>query len=314
MSKNWQGRNIVEKASDTEDSDDEQHNTNMEENDELSGLDIPEAKFPVLHSIMSKGKAVAHDQHRHFHGGETSGDAEKRAVREELSSLTFEELQKLKEKIGSKKFNQTLTGVKKKPEARTAFKRANPNRPREISSKSRRIEKKVAVQVRKVFHNDPRFDNLCGEFREKLFYKNYDFVNQMKEDEVKKLKEELRDESRPRHVEKIKYLIQRMENQIRSEKMRKVEEEKQAEEKRIMIEALNEGKSPYFATKCNTLAFFLFSSNLITILLFPAVRKEQNLKEKFEKLKEEGRLNQYMAKKRKHNAQRDRKHMPSGDY
>ena len=98
----------------------------------------------------------------------------------------------------------------------------------------------------------------------------------MKEDEVKKLKEELQEESNPRRVEKIKYLIQRMvihlriihekftfkilffffcfqsqENQIRSEKMRKLEEEKQNEEKQITIDALKEGKSPYFATKGN---------------------------------------------------------------
>nr|SVE74461.1 EOG090X0E8U [Daphnia barbata] len=294
MSQNWQATNIVEEASDTEDSNDEQNNADSEENDELSGLDIPETKLPVLRSIMSKGKAIAHDQQQHFHGGETSADAEKRAVREELSALTFEELQKLKEKIGSKKFNQTLTGIKKKADARTDFKRANPNRPREISSKSRRIEPKVAVQVRKVFHNDPRFDNLCGEFREKTFYKNYDFINKMKEDEVKKLKEELQDETQPRRIEKIKYLIQRMENQMRSEKMRKLEEEKHAQQKQLMIDAMNEGKSPYFATK--------------------SVRKEQNLKFKFEELKEEGRLSQYMAKKRKHNAQRDRRHMPYGEY
>lgn len=32
----------------------------------------------------------------------------------------------------------------------------------------------------------------------------------MKEDEVKKLKEELQEETQPRRIEKIKYLIQRM--------------------------------------------------------------------------------------------------------
>ena len=42
------------------------------------------------------------------------------------------------------------------------------------------------------------------------FYRNYEFVNKMKEDEVKKLKEELKEETNPRRVEKIKYLIQRM--------------------------------------------------------------------------------------------------------
>nr|SVE83922.1 EOG090X0E8U [Daphnia pulex] len=264
--------------SDVEQDEERPLKSSDDDEDELSGLDIPEAKLPVLRSI----------------GSERGEEAEKLAIREELSALTFEELQKLKEKIGSKKFNQTLIGVKKKPQVRTDFKRANPNRPREISSKSRRIEPKVAIQVPKVFRSDPRFDNLCGEFHEKKFYKNYDFVNKMKEDEVKKLKEELREETNPRRTEKIKYLIQRMENQIRSEKMRKLEEEKQEEEKQITIDALKEGKSPYFATK--------------------AARKERNLKEKFDSLKEEGRLNQYMAKKRKHNAQRDRRHMPSEDY
>lgn len=93
----------------------------------------------------------------------------------------------------------------------------------------------------------------------------------MKEQEVRKLKEELQEETNPRRIEKIKYLIQRMvcffvgnlgfhfqviltillnqENQIRSEKKRKEEEEKLEEERQATIEALKEGKSPYFATK-----------------------------------------------------------------
>jgi ribosomal RNA-processing protein 36 len=173
MSKKWKVENLVDEASDTEESDVEQDEerplkSSDDDEDELSGLDIPEAKLPVLRSIVSKGKTVDHDQQRSFQGSERGEEAEKLAIREELSALTFEELQKLKEKIGSKKFNQTLIGIKKKPQVRTDFKRANPNRPREISSKSRRIEPKVAIQVPKVFRSDPRFDNLCGEFHEKV--------------------------------------------------------------------------------------------------------------------------------------------------
>jgi hypothetical protein len=173
MSNKWKVENFVEEASDTEESDydetrDREENCPKEisDEDELSGLDIPEAKLPVLRSIVSKGKTV--DKQQSFQGSKRSEEDEKLAIREELSALTFEELQKLKEKIGSKKFNQTLIGVKKKPQLRTDFKRANPNRPREISSKSRRIEPKVAIQVPKVFRSDPRFDNLCGEFHEKV--------------------------------------------------------------------------------------------------------------------------------------------------
>nr|CAG4637376.1 EOG090X0E8U [Ceriodaphnia reticulata]SVE73211.1 EOG090X0E8U [Ceriodaphnia reticulata] len=286
MSKKIKFEDVVEEASDTEESDDgERYSEESGDEDELSGLNISEEKFPVLRSIVRKGK-VADSQ---TYSGR-SEDADKVAIRQELSTLSFEELQKLKEKIGSKKFNQTVTGAKKKVPERVDFKRANPNRPRELSSKSRRIETKAAVQVAKVFKNDPRFDNLCGEFHEKKFNRNYEFVSKMKEDEVKKLKEELKEETNPRRVEKIKYLIQRMENQIRSEKKRKEEEQKMEEERQVTIDALKQGKNPYFATK--------------------SIRKEKDLREKFDSLKKDGRLDQYMAKKRKHNTQRDRRHMP----
>nr|CAG4649711.1 EOG090X0E8U [Scapholeberis mucronata]SVE93899.1 EOG090X0E8U [Scapholeberis mucronata] len=266
--------------------EDEEENIE-EEDDDISDFD--DEKLPVLRSIVKKGRINVPEE-VHVANPRTE-DEERQAIKEELSSLSFEELQKLKEKIGSKKFNQTVNGRTKEGKPKVEFKRANPNRPREMSSKSRRIEPITAVQVPKVFRNDPRFDNLCGEFREKKFHKNYEFVYKMKEQEVRKLKEELQEEANPRRIEKIKYLIQRMENQIRSEKKRKEEEEKLEEERKATIEALKEGKSPYFATK--------------------AIRKERDLKEKFEGLKKEGKLSQYMAKKRKHNAQRDRRHMPS---
>ena len=154
----------VDEASDMEESDDERDLEESCDEDELSGLDISEHKFPVLRSIVSKGKV---DNQTPGRANLESEEADKIAIRQELSTLSFEELQKLKEKIGSKKFNLTVTGAKKKTPVMD-FKRANPNRPRELSSKSRRIETKAAVQVAKVFKNDPRFDNLCGEFHEKV--------------------------------------------------------------------------------------------------------------------------------------------------
>nr|CAG4642067.1 EOG090X0E8U [Eurycercus lamellatus] len=271
-------------VSSEDDSENEEIEEEEEEDDESSGSDVAVEKFPVLSSIVNKGK-ISVD-----HNTPWNEDSERLAIKQELSNLSFEELQKLKEKIGSKKFNLTLGGAKKK-EIVTDFKRANPNRPREMSSKSKRIGTKVAIQVPKVFRNDPRFDNLCGEFQERKFYRNYDFVNKMKEEEVGKLKEELKEETNPRRAEKIKYLIQRMENQIRSEKKRKEEEEKQLEERQATIDSLKQGIAPRFASKSE--------------------RKEKEMKNKFEDLKKDGRLDQYMAKKRKHNAQRDRKSMPS---
>nr|CAG4648905.1 EOG090X0E8U [Polyphemus pediculus] len=241
-----------------------------------------ELQLPVLNSIMKKGKIDVGSSDK-------PEEAERLAIQQELSNLSFEELQKLKEKLGSKKFNQTVNGIKKEVKERD-FTRANKNRPREISSKSRKIEKKVAIQVPKVFKNDPRFDSLCGEFQERKFNRNYEFIYKMKEEEIDKLKEELKEEPNPRRTEKIKYLIQRLENQLRAEKQRKEAEAKLYEERSAQIEALKEGKTPHFDSKF--------------------VKQDKMHKEKFENLKKDGKLDRYVAKKRKHNAQRDRKFMP----
>nr|CAG4643522.1 EOG090X0E8U [Ilyocryptus agilis] len=249
---------------------------------ETSDSEVSETDLPVLHSIVNKG-TIDRDA--------VSEMNERQAIRQELSNLSFEELQKLKEKIGSKKFNQTLNGANNEQKKKVEFKRLNPNRPREMSSKIRKVEAKPAIQVAKVYRNDPRFDGLCGEFRERLFHKNYEFIGKMKEKELAKLKEELNEENDARKIEKIKYLIQRMENQIKAEKKRKEEEEKQLIERQAALESLKQGISPHYASKSE--------------------KSMERKKVQFDKLKEEGRLQQYMAKKRKHNAQRQRKYLPS---
>lgn len=51
--------------------------------------------------------------------------------------MSFEELQKLKERIGAKVYKEALFGKTEKPKdnAPKVFKRENKNRPREMSSK-----------------------------------------------------------------------------------------------------------------------------------------------------------------------------------
>jgi len=159
-------------SSETEDMDEIE-----EEESESDGHDISDnEKLPVLSSIIKKGKVTVNKGQNFDHHQSTSRDeeAEKLAIRQELSSLSFEELQKLKEKIGSKKFNETVIGAKRKEVDKVKdFRRLNANRPREMSSKNRRVQEKVAIQVSKVFRNDPRFDNLCGEFNEQVIIETF---------------------------------------------------------------------------------------------------------------------------------------------
>ena len=191
----------------------------------------------------------------------------------------------MKNKIGLKLFNQNM-GITK-PSEKQDFKRANKNRPREMSSKRAVGRFREVVAVAKEEKRDPRFDPLCGEFDENIFKSSYKFVNDIKSQELDTLKKELREEEDPDSKEKIKFLIQRLKNQKREEKRReKTLEDKKIQTKEIK-EMLKSGKKPYIMGKKE--------------------QKEVELAQKYEKLKETGGLNNYIKKKTKKNAAKDRK-------
>lgn len=162
--------------------------------------------------------------------------------------MSFEDLQKLKEKLGTKVYNETIFGKKnkKKPE----FKRENKNRPREISAKKPIPRYKEATQVKKIISRDPRFDSLCGTFDEKAFRHSYAFINKLRENDLKTLHKELKETTDIKTIKKIKYLIQRLENQLREEKKKKGKEEKKGEEKKELLESVKRGEKPTFKKKC----------------------------------------------------------------
>ena len=88
-----------------------------------------------------------------------------------LSKLSFEELQKLKERLGTNIYNEAMFGSKRKnlKTTQSEFKRENHNRPREMSSKKPVYSGiKCDTKVKKHMPRDPRFDSLCGTFNEKV--------------------------------------------------------------------------------------------------------------------------------------------------
>lgn len=219
-------------------------------------------------------------------------DKDQNEIRKELSQMSFEDLQKLKEKLGSKIYKEALFGprtVNKK----TEFKRENKNRPREISSKKPVSRFREVVQVKKYIPRDPRFDNLCGMYNPKKFKRNYGFINEIKENDIKELKKELTESKDPKKINKIKYLIQRLENQLREEKRRDLEEQKEYEEKKEIAEAIRRGEKPVFKKKSE--------------------KRILNLVSQYEELKNSGKLKKHIQRLRKKNQQRGRRQLASAD-
>lgn len=167
--------------------------------------------------------------------------------------MSFADLQKMKERLGTKVYNEMVFGKKKK-EVKTEFKRLNKDRPREMSAKVPvSILKEVKVmKVKKVIPRDPRFDSLCGTFNEKIFKRSYAFVSKLRENDLSILKKELTNATEPKMIKKIKYLIQRLENQLREEKRLKKKEEKKQQEKKELLETIKRGEKPVFKKKCKS--------------------------------------------------------------
>lgn len=131
-------------------------------------------------------------------------------IREELSNMTFEELENLKRKIGTKIFKSIAAGKSETEKIERSFKRPTRNHPREMSSKIRptkitKVKLKKTTTVR-----DPRFDPLCGVYEEKTFKENYKFVHEIRKKESQDLQKEYENATDEKTKKKIKFLMQRM--------------------------------------------------------------------------------------------------------
>ena len=155
-------------------------------------------------------------------------EVDKNRFRKKLSKMSIEEIQRLKNKLGTRLFDKKMSGTNE--EQKSDFKRENKNRPREMSSKKQVKRFREVVVASKLEKRDPRFDPNCGDFDDKLFKENYTFVNEYKAGDLKFLKKQLQEEDDSERKKSIKYLIQRTENQLRQlEHDKSKEEDKKAE-------------------------------------------------------------------------------------
>ncbi|XP_017767652.1 PREDICTED: ribosomal RNA processing protein 36 homolog [Eufriesea mexicana] len=219
-------------------------------------------------------------------------DKEQDQIRAELSQISFEDLQKLKEKLGVKVYKETLFGPRKVKQV--DFKRENKNRPRELSAKKPISRFREVIQVKKNIPRDPRFDSLCGTFDKKRFNKAYSFLSDVKKNDLEKLKKKLKGCNDPKQIKKIKYLVKRLENQLNEEKRQNQKEEKKYEEKKEIVEAIKRGKKPTFKKKSEKRVLDLISQ--------------------YEELKSTGKLKKHIKRLRKKNLQKDRQKLASVEH
>lgn len=241
--------------------------------------------------------------------------------------MPFSELIKLKEKLGSKVYNEAMFGAnakdnRKRRAPKTEYKRENKNRPREVSSKKQvpllGVTKSKSKRIETDGPRDPRFDSRCGEFDRTRFKEDYEFVNEIRQKEATELRERLKQLGKGDSDEKknVKLLLQRMENQNLEEKKLKERKLARAQEKSKVKDAIKIDKKPFFTSKGKRLridlrfTIHIYPALLITcffILQFLGEQKAQELVKQYLELKNSGRLNKHLEKRRKKNTTRDRK-------
>uniref|UniRef100_A0A3B4AWX7 rRNA biogenesis protein RRP36 n=1 Tax=Periophthalmus magnuspinnatus TaxID=409849 RepID=A0A3B4AWX7_9GOBI len=196
----------------------------------------------------------------------------------ELSHMSFEDVLKLQNKVGTKVYNKVKHNSCSGPEPSEKRKRLNKNRPMEVSAKRPVQFLRQVVSAKKSTLRDPRFDDLSGEYKADIFEKTYSFINDIKlrekEKKLKKAKSE-------RKKEKLQFLVKRMENQERARLSHEHQRNRELELKRKQRERA-----------------------------LPQELKKLQLLEKYQDLKRSGKLENFLTKKRKRNAAKDRRKLP----
>jgi len=226
-------------------------------------------------------------------------DTDVLSLRAELADMPFEDLQKLQEKIGTKLFKQAMSSSQQggddeqdsgKGGRKQGFKRENKNRPMEMSSKKPvKAMQAPAAKTEKV--RDPRFDDLSGEYKETFFKRDYAFISGIEQREKGKLEKRLKKEKQPERQQQLQLLVGKMRQKEQVEKTADQRQQEASERRKEERATLAAGKTPYY--------------------LKAGERKQKELADKYKALQKSGKLDAYLSKKRKKNASKDRRRLPT---
>ncbi|KAL6527868.1 hypothetical protein OROMI_029679 [Orobanche minor] len=215
--------------------------------------------------------------------GDVSLSEDEREIERELAEVTFEELQRAR--------SDGSLMVYRKPTTEKKGSRANKNRPMEMSSKKPVSRFREVIQVPKRVVRDPRFESLCGNMDVDGFKKRYNFIYENAlPAEKEELKKQMKKANDPDAINELKDRIARIDKELKSAVTKRTEKDIMVEHKKKEREAAKKGKQPYYLKKSEL--------------------KKQKLIEKYKELKESGKLESFIEKKRRKNAAKDHRYVP----
>jgi ribosomal RNA-processing protein 36 len=176
-------------------------------------------------------------------------------------------------------------------------------RPQELSSKRPQVRAVPVISAKPKFR-DPRFDPLVSAaVNRRALEKDFAFIHDYKQDELKELEKAIANERNPDKIKEyndmvsvyvgwtsLAFLTRLQKQEIRNHERNVRVNQKLEEMKKEEYSKVEKGKMPFFLKKSKV--------------------KELYVQDKFEELKKEGRLQSYLAKKRKANSAKDKRWLP----
>lgn len=171
------------------------------------------------------------------------------------------------------------------------FSRSSKHAPAELSSKKAVSRKREIVSTTKLEHRDPRFEPLSGPTDETKTKRKYAFLDAYRDDEMKQLKETIRQTKASDEAAKaaLKRALLSMESKKKARAAKEQQQEIVRTHRAKEKESIRQGKKPFYLKRSE--------------------QKKLALVERFKGLKGK-QVERMMERKRKKKAGKERKNMP----
>mmetsp|Transcript_25231 Transcript_25231/g.54557 ORF Transcript_25231/g.54557 Transcript_25231/m.54557 type:complete len:273 (+) Transcript_25231:124-942(+) len=178
----------------------------------------------------------------------------------------------------------------RREEEEQEYKKRSKNAPAEMRSDKPVRRLRVTGNNSQKKTEDPRFSDISGKLDEKIFAKNYEFLDEYRDKEIEVLSKSLRKIKGEGKRAELKTELLQMKQQSKERKrglrvMHRLDSLHREERQKV-----KEGKKPYFMKR--------------------AVVEHISLEERYKELRKEGKLGKFMEKRRKKDASKDRRWLP----
>ncbi|KAK9323367.1 hypothetical protein V1517DRAFT_320563 [Lipomyces orientalis] len=168
-------------------------------------------------------------------------------------------------------------------------KRVSKHAPQEVSAKKPVSRFRDVVEVPKIVRRDPRFESISGKFHEAQFRKNYAFLDEYREAELRDIAERLKKTKDTNQVQVLQREYQSLDSKLNASKRKDFERQVLKEHDKKEKELVKQGKKPFYLKRAD--------------------KRQLILTKKFSEMKK-SEVDRAIKRRRKKNISKERKQIP----